>query len=37
MSIKNRTAGKIVKDEPKKPITKKQKKSRRVARRRMYA
>tara|TARA_R100000655_G_C2910590_1_gene180498 strand:+ start:357 stop:470 length:114 start_codon:yes stop_codon:yes gene_type:complete len=37
MNIKNRTAGKIVKDKPKKNITKKQKKSRRVARRRMYA
>ncbi len=37
MKIKNRVAGKIVKDKPKKNSTKKQKKDRRVSRRRMYA
>ncbi len=37
MTVKNRIAGKIVKSKPKKKITEKQKKSRRVSRRRMYA
>ena len=37
MEIKNRIAGRIVKVEPKKRITNKKKKARRVARRRMYA
>jgi|TARA_R110002012_G_scaffold4281_1_gene19697 hypothetical protein len=36
MEIKNRIAGRIVKVEPKKRITNKKKKARRVARRRMY-
>ena len=37
MEIKNRIAGRIVKDKPKESSTKKQKKARRVSQRRIHA